>query len=143
MELSEGTWPPALPAVEVRMTRPTDKLDEVLEFYCGRLGLPQLHRTGGHGYEVAMVGLPGDRYHLEFSSHVDGSPGRAPSRENLLVLYFAAPEQMLDVVRRLRAAGHEPVELENPWWHENGAVTFEDPDGWGIVLMPRPVPLVA
>jgi catechol 2,3-dioxygenase-like lactoylglutathione lyase family enzyme len=142
-QLSEGTWPQALPAVEFRMTRPTDKLDAVLEFYCGQLGLPELYRTNGHGYEVAMVGLPGDKYHLEFSSHVDGSPGQAPSLENLLVFYFATEEQMFDVVRRLGAAGHEVVELANPWWRENGALTFEDPDGWRIVLMPKPVPLMA
>jgi hypothetical protein len=32
------------------MARPTDKLAEVLRFYCGDLGLPQLHRTRGDGY---------------------------------------------------------------------------------------------
>lgn len=97
---SDGGWPDGLPVVQVRVTRPTDQLDAVLQFYCGELGLPQLYRTRGHGYEVAMVGLPGgDRYHLEFSSYVDGSPGRAPSLENLLVLYLATEEQMFDLVR--------------------------------------------
>ena len=142
IELSDGSWPDGLPVVEVRVARPTDKLDEVLAFYCGDLGLTQLFRTHGDGYEVAMVGLPDEKYHLEFSSRVNGmSPGVAPSDENLLVLYFAIEEQMFEVVRRLGSAGHQPVELDNPWWRRNGALAFSDPDGWRIVLMPKPIAL--
>jgi uncharacterized glyoxalase superfamily protein PhnB len=88
-----------------------------------------------------MVGLRGERYHLEFTSHVDGSPGRAPSEENLLVFYFETAEQMSAVVRRLTAAGHLPAELDNPWWGEHGAIAFTDPDDWRIVLMPNLIPL--
>ena len=143
MELSDGVWPDRLPAVEVRIARPTDKLGEVLDFYCRDLGLPELYRTAAHGYQVVMVGLPGDRYHLEFTSHVDGSPGRAPTDENLLVFYFATADQMFDVVTRLGECGHAPVQLDNPWWRENGAIAFADPDNWRIVLMPSPVPLAA
>ena len=143
MELSDGVWPDRLPAVEVRIARPTDKLGEVLDFYCRDLGLPELYRTAAHGYQVVMVGLPGDRYHLEFTSHVDGSPGRAPTDENLLVFYFATADHMFDVVTRLGECGHEPVQLDNTWWRENGAIAFADPDNWRIVLMPSPVPLAA
>jgi YycE-like protein len=84
-----------------------------------------------------MVGLPGDRYYLELTSHEDGSPGRAPTDENLLVLYFATAEQMFDVLTRLGDAGHQPVELANPWWADNSALAFADPDNWRIVLMPK------
>ena len=143
MELSDGVWPDHLPAVEVRIARPTDKLGEVLDFYCRDLGLPELFRTAAHGYHVVMVGLPGDRYHLEFTSHNDGSPGRAPTDENLLVFYFATADQMFDVVARLGESGHEPVELDNQRWRENGAIAFADPDNWRIVLMPNPIPLAA
>ena len=143
MELSDGVWPDRLPAVQVRIARPTDKLGEVVDFYCQDLGLPELYRSAGHGYRVVMVGLPGDKYHLEFTSRDDGSPGRAPTDENLLVFYFATADQMFDVVTRLGESGHEPVELENPWWRENGARAFADPDNWRIVLMPNPIPLVA
>lgn len=142
MTLSDGVWPGSLAAVEVRFARPTDKLDEVIAFYTELLGLPELYRTRGHGYEVVMVGLPGDRYHLEFTSHRDGSPGTAPTRENLLVFYFATEAKMFEVVERFGDAGHEPVELDNPWWRENGALAFSDPDGWRVVLMPKPVPLL-
>ncbi|PXX12200.1 VOC family protein [Mycolicibacterium moriokaense] len=143
MELSDGVWPDRLPAVEVRIARPTDNLGELVDFYCRDLGLPELYRTASDGYEVVMVGLPGDKYHLEFTSHDAGSPGRAPTDENLLVFYFATADHMFDVVTRLGESGHEPVELANPWWRENGAMAFADPDNWRIVLMPKPIPLTA
>jgi hypothetical protein len=79
MELSDGVWPNSLQAVQVRVARPTDRIDEILEFYCDHLGLPELHRTQGDGYHVAMVGLPGDKYHLEFTSRIDGSPAARPA----------------------------------------------------------------
>ena len=37
-------------------------------------------------------------------------------------------------VEKFRAAGYAPVAPENPYWIEHG-VTFEDPDGWRLVLM--------
>ena len=34
--------------------------------------------------------------------------------------------------------GHLPVQAENPYWTEHGAVTVEDPDHWRVVLVPQP-----
>jgi hypothetical protein len=139
METSDGVWPDRLPAVEVRIARPTDKLGEVLDFYCRDLGLPELYRTTANGYQVVMVGLPGDKYHLAPRWQ---SRSRAERRE-LVVFDFATEDQMFDVVNRLGECGHEPVGLDNPWWRENGAVAFADPDNWRIVLMPNPIPLAS
>ena len=125
---------------QVRIARPTDRLAEVERFYTHALGLPVIYRFANHaGYDGVMIGLPDTDYHLEFTSHVDGSPCPAPSRENLLVLYFRNDAQMYAVIDRLAAAGHEPVDAENPYWAGVGALTFEDPDGWRVVLVPRPV----
>jgi len=73
----------------------------------------------------------------EFTQHDHGSPGPAPGRDNLLVLYFDDLTQMEQVATRLATLGHLPVEAENPYWTENGAVTVEDPDRWRVVLMPQ------
>jgi uncharacterized glyoxalase superfamily protein PhnB len=81
-----------------------------------------------------MVGLPGHSYHLEFTRHDHGSPGTAPSPDNLLVLYIPDRDALNALRDRLAALGHEPVPPENPYWHEHG-LTFEDPDGWRVVLM--------
>ncbi|MFR9752925.1 VOC family protein [Nocardia sp. 004] len=137
---SSNAWPDALRVAQVRIARPTDRLDEVVRFYVEGLGLRELDRFVDHaGYDGVMVGLPGAEYHLEFTTHVDGSPGAAPSAENLLVLYFESERHRDEVAGRLGAFGVEPVSAENPFWAANGGVTFPDPDGWRIVLMPRPV----
>lgn len=123
------------------MARPTDQLASIEKFYSADLGLRVLCRFENHnGYDGIMLGLPGTDYHLEFTSHVDGSACPAPTRDNLLVLYFHNDAQMYDAVERLAAAGHEPVEAENSYWAATaGALTFEDPDGWRVVLVPKPV----
>jgi catechol 2,3-dioxygenase-like lactoylglutathione lyase family enzyme len=138
--MAEQTWPESLPVAQVRIARPTDRLAEVVRFYVEGLGLRELYRFENHaGYDGVMLGLPGTGHHLEFTTHVDGSPGDAPSAENLLVLYFSTETQMYDVAQRLGEFGVEPVLAENPYWAANGGLTFPDPDGWRVVLMPRPV----
>lgn len=131
----ESAWPPTLPAVQVRVARPTDRLAEVVRFYHQGLGLPVVAEFTGHdGYDGVMLGLPGRDYHLEFTSHAGGSPCPAPSRDNLLVFYVTDEVAVSATSQRLRAMGHPPVEPENPYWRTKG-LTFEDPDGWRIVLM--------
>jgi GNAT superfamily N-acetyltransferase len=135
------TWPAELPVTHVRVARPTDKLDEVVRFYAGELGLPELDRFSGHaGYDGVMLGLPDAEHHLEFTAHGDGSPRPAPSAENLLVLYLGDRARFDATVERLRAR-HLPVALDNPYWAGIGAIAFEDPDGWRVVLVPGPAPL--
>ena len=129
-----------LELAQIRVARPTDRLADVESFYAGTLGLPVLYRFENHdGYSGVMLGLPGTDFHLEFTTHVDGSPCPAPTLDNLLVLYFQADAQMYEVVERLAAAGRHPVEPENPYWNKVGALTFEDPDRWRVVLVPRRV----
>jgi catechol 2,3-dioxygenase-like lactoylglutathione lyase family enzyme len=133
-------WPDDLAVAQVRIARPTDRLQEVERFYSTHLGLPVIYRFENHAdYDGVMLGLPGTDYHLEFTSYADGSPCPAPSSDNLLVLYFHGEARMYDAVERLAAAGHEPVEAENPYWAGVGALTFEDPDGWRVTLVPKPV----
>lgn len=133
-------WPRRLPVEQLRIARPTDRLGEVERFYRVGVGLVEIDRFDDHGgYSGVMLGLPGASYHLEFTTHVDGSPGAAPSRENLLVLYFGSVADAQEVADRLVGLGHDPVAAENPYWEESGAITFEDPDGWRVVLVPAPV----
>jgi catechol 2,3-dioxygenase-like lactoylglutathione lyase family enzyme len=137
--MTSSPWLPALPVRHVRIARPTDRLDDVVRFYRDALGLPEIGRFDGHaGYRGVLLGLPGVPYHLEFTQHDQGSPGLAPSRDNLLVLYFDDPAQAERAAARLAALGHPRVEAENPYWTDSGAITVEDPDHWRVVLMPRP-----
>lgn len=121
------------PVLRVRVARPTDRLAEVLRFYEDGLGLTRIGSFEGHaGYSGVMLGLPGEEYHLEFTTHEEGSPCPAPTRDNLLVLYIPDNEAVAELAGRLRVVGHAPVEPENPYWA--GDLTFEDPDGWRVVL---------
>lgn len=136
----ERGWPAQLPVRQVRIARPTDRLEEVVRFYRDGLGLAEIDRFEGHdGFSGVMLGLPGSEYHLEFTTHIDGSPGEAASGENLLVLYFGSASEAAAVAERLAGLGHGPVGPENPFWEKVGAVTVEDPDGWRVVLAPSPV----
>lgn len=132
--------PDLLPARQVRIARPTDRLDELVAFYRDGLGLPELERFAGHaGYRGVLLGLPDPAHHLEFTQHDAGSPGPAPSRDHLLVLGFDGPDEMRRIAARLAEAGHHPVAPENPYWTVAGAVTVEDPDRWRVVLVPGPL----
>jgi catechol 2,3-dioxygenase-like lactoylglutathione lyase family enzyme len=138
--MTTTNWPAAPAVAQVRIARPTDQLAQVEEFYAHHLGLPVIYRFENHaGYDGVMIGLPGTDYHLEFTSHVSGSPCPAPTTDNLLVLYLHNGNQMYDAVERLASHGHHPVPAENPYWEATGAITFEDPDGWRIVLAPSPI----
>jgi catechol 2,3-dioxygenase-like lactoylglutathione lyase family enzyme len=131
------TWPDGMPVVQVRIARPTDKLDAVVRFYREGVGLPVVDRFGGEGhagYDGVMLGLPGRSYHLEFTSHEHGSPCPAPTKDNLLVLYLPDRAAIDRIADRLAAMGYPEVEPENPYWAGRG-VTIEDPDGWRVVLM--------
>lgn len=130
-----GHWPKSLPVAQVRVARPTARLDELVRFYRDGLGLEVIGSFEGHaGYNGVMLGLPGREYHLEFTSHDEGSPCPAPTKDNLLVLYIPDREAINQLTAHLNALGHFAVPPENPYWEQHGA-TFEDPDGWRVVLM--------
>jgi catechol 2,3-dioxygenase-like lactoylglutathione lyase family enzyme len=123
------------PVTQVRIARPTDRLAEVVSFYSDALGLEQIASFEGHaGYDGVMLALPGRRDHLEFTHHESGSPCPAPTKDNLLVFYVDDEGSFREMAARLRRHGHESLEPENPYWAEKG-LTFEDPDGWRVVLM--------
>jgi hypothetical protein len=57
----------------------------------------------------------------------------APTEDNLLVFYLPDEERWHAAVDRMIAAGYEPVRSFNPYWDRSGR-TFEDPDGYRVVL---------
>lgn len=126
---------------QVRVARPTDRLDEVVAFYTEGLGLPRIGGFTDHdGYDGVFVGIPGTSCHLELTHHAAGSPGVVPDPENLLVLYLGDAGAVAEVVDRLASQGRAPVAAENPYWATVGAVTVADPDGWRVVLVPSTGP---
>ncbi len=128
-------WLNNINVAQIRIARPTDKLDEIKHFYGEGLGLQVVGSFGKHeGYTGVMFGLPDNDYHLEFTQHENGSPCPAPAKDNLLVFYLPDKNEQEKIANKLFSLGYNSVPPENPYWKEKG-ITIEDPDGWRIVLM--------
>lgn len=133
--MEDNKWPQHFSVSQVRVARPTAKMEETIRFYKEGLGLPGIGSFHDHeGYDGIMLGMPGEALHLEFTNHVHGSPCPAPTKDNLLVFYLADKQQRDAMAARLAAMGYPAVAPENPYWETDG-ITIEDPDGWRIVLM--------
>lgn len=118
----------------LRVARPTNDIKPLLRFYVNGLGLTVLCEFENHdGFDGVMLGHPNSPYHFEFTRRAGHDAGRAPTEDNLLVFYI--PEKMTwkDAVRRMVDAGFKSVKSFNPYWDRQG-LTFEDPDGYRIVL---------
>jgi hypothetical protein len=61
---------------------------------------------------------------------------KSPSSDHLLVLYIDDKPNWQDRVDRIISMGCQPVASKNPHWDQDG-ITFQDPDGWHVVLMYR------
>jgi catechol 2,3-dioxygenase-like lactoylglutathione lyase family enzyme len=122
--------------MEVRFARHTDALDACVAFWRDQLGLPELTRFEDHaGYTGVVLGVPGTGAHLELTTG-GGHAGSIPDPESLIVLYLGDWAAV-----RARAATIEaaPVPAANPYWDRCG-LTFEDPDGFRVVLAARSWP---
>jgi hypothetical protein len=123
------------PYTQIRIARPTNQLERVVDFYKNGLGLLEIGSFSDHeGFSGIMLGLPNEAYHLEFTQHVNALPCPPPSKDNLLVFYLLNTIQRNQTAKRLFDRGHKEVEPENPYWKKHG-ITIEDPDRWRIVLM--------
>ncbi|MEB3331668.1 MAG: VOC family protein [Synechococcaceae cyanobacterium] len=117
-----------------RVARPTNDLAGVIRFYVSDLGLEIIDSFTDHqGFDGVMIGVPGADWHLEFTCCRGHDAGRAPTRDNLLVFYLPDPDLWQVAINRMKSAGHTPVASFNPYWDERGC-TFEDPDGYRVVL---------
>ena len=118
--------------MELRIARHTERLDEVIAFYRDGIGLPEVGVFRDHdGYLGVFLQVPGSGAHLELTT--GGAPSAPePHPESLLVLYLGDDAAVQEVAARLDL---DPVPPANPYWGEHG-LTFEDPDGFRVVLVP-------
>lgn len=138
--MNESSSQAATRGAHLRIARPTDALADVVRFYRDGLGFEFLGGFEDHaGFDGAMLGHPEGAYHLEFTHQRGHSVGRAPTLDHLLVLYLPDRGEWQRARQRLEALGHAPVPSLNPYWDEGGQ-TFEDPDGYRIVLQQAPWP---
>ncbi|XZE53018.1 VOC family protein [Planctomycetaceae bacterium SH139] len=123
-----------LASAHLRVARPTDRLQEVREFYCRALGFKVLAEFKDHdGFDGVMLGHEHAGYHLEFTTKHDERAGSAPSHEHLLVFYLPDALQWRAAIARLESFGAPAVLSSNPYWNKDGR-TYEDPDGYRVVI---------
>lgn len=121
----------------MRVARPTTDVARIREFYEMAVGLPVLFTFEDHeGFDGVIFGVPDERAQLELVQSPHHTAPR-PTAEDVLVLYLAAPEHAA-LAERLRSRGAAEVLVDdpelNPYWPNNGAVTFVDPDGYRLVV---------
>ena len=125
---------PDLARAHLRIARPTDQLVETVRFYRDGLGFEVLFEFTGHeGFDGVMLGRAGSGYHLEFTRKEGHAAGRAPGEDNLLVFYLPEPAEWAAAVAQMESHGYPAVPAFNPYWDRRGK-TFEDPDGYRVVL---------
>lgn len=118
----------------MRVARPTDNLEQTTKMYADGLGFEVLGGFDGHGdFSGRMLGHPKHHYHLEFTTHSKDKAGRAPTLENMLVYYVPDDIEFAEAIDRISSAGFKKVDSFNPYW-EGGAQTFEDLDGYRVVI---------
>lgn len=123
-----------LAKAHLRVARPTDNLNAVTRFYRDGLGFEVLYEFHDHdGFDGIMLGRKGAPYHLEFTRKHGHAAGGAPTQDNLLVFYVPDEFEWREAIERLKNRGYPPVKAFNPYWDQQGK-TFEDPDGYRVVL---------
>jgi catechol 2,3-dioxygenase-like lactoylglutathione lyase family enzyme len=123
-----------LARAHLRVARPTDRLEAVVRFYRDGLGFTVLGEFRDHdGFDGVMLGHAGAGYHLEFTRKQGHKAGGAPTEDHLLVFYLPDEVEWRRAVDRVIGQGCRAVKSFNPYWDRKG-VTFEDPDGYRVVL---------
>ena len=122
--------------MQLRVARHTERLEDVVAFYRDGIGLEEIGGFQDHdGYNGVFLAVPDSEAHLELTAG-GAHPAPVPQPESLLVLYLGDDRAVEEIVARLEAG---PVPPANPYWAEHGR-TFEDPDGFRVVLVPEPWP---
>lgn len=118
----------------LRIARPVSNLSRTRAMYCHGLGLRIVGSFEDHqGFDGIMLGTPGANYHFEFTLCRAHPVAPAPTAEDLAVFYVPTLSDWQDACARMLAAGFRQVASFNPYWDIRGR-TFEDPDGYRVVL---------
>lgn len=118
----------------LRVARPSRNLDASMGFYTRAFGLEVLDTFTDHaGFDGVILGRAGWPYHLELTHQSAHAIAPRPTAEDLLVLYLPDRREWVGAIQRIRDTGARPVPSHNPYWDRCG-LTFEDPDGYRIVI---------
>jgi catechol 2,3-dioxygenase-like lactoylglutathione lyase family enzyme len=128
-------WPVHLRPGALRWARASARYDEAVGFYRDLVGLPVVGEfTSSFGEDGTIFGLPDTTVQMEV---VRARPSDAAVGSfDQLVLYVDDEDVLAAATARLRDAGLRPDPSQHPYWAANGATTYRDPDGRGVVYAP-------
>lgn len=119
--------------MKLRIARHTTDINRIIDFYGRVLGLKVLGEfKDHHNYSGVFMGIPGESWHLEFTVS-DALPEHSTDDDDLLVFYASSLEEFAVMKTRFVKNRVKRVSPRNPYWEKNG-ITFEDPDGYRIVI---------
>jgi len=132
---SHPHWPAVLSRGAVRWSLRSLRYDATIAFYRDLVRLPVLDEfSSSFGEDGTILGLPHTSVHLEILRERSGDAAAVGHDE--IVLYLDGDDAVHSATASLRAAGIAPVADGHPYWRANGAITYRDPDGRGLVMAP-------
>ncbi len=121
---------------KLRLSRPTNNLENVLRFYCDGLGFEVLDRyEAQQGWDGLIIGHRDWPYQLEFSRRRDGSVvPLAPTPEHSVVFCIEDHDFWEKTLQSLFEAGFTQV-TPPQLYADSGVASYEDPDGYRLILV--------
>jgi len=130
-----ASWPEALSRGAVRWSLRSLRYDATVAFYRDLVHLPVVDEfTSSFGEDGTILGLPHTSTHLEILREGSADPSAVGHDE--IVFYLGGLEVVQVATASLWAAGITPDSEAHPYWKANGAITYRDPDGRGLVFAP-------
>ncbi len=128
-------WPGNLSRGAVRWSFRSLHYDTTIAFYRDLVRLSVLAEfSSSFGEDGTILGLPGTSVHLEILRARSGDTGAVGHEE--IVLYLDGDEAVHNATAGLRKAGMTSDREGHAYWKANGAITYRDPDGRGLVFAP-------
>lgn len=128
--------------VHMRIARPVTNLELSYQMYSKGLYLDKIADFNDHeGFSGIMLGREGLQWHMELTTCHYHPVKPLHTEEDLLVLYYPDSTEWVGVCARMVESGFSIVSSFNPYWDVNGR-TFEDRDGYRIVIQNRSWPML-
>jgi GNAT superfamily N-acetyltransferase len=129
------TWPARLRPGALRWARASSHYEATVDFYRDVIGLPVIDRfSDSFAEDGTIFGLPDTGTQMEIVRARPDQQDRGAFDQ--LVFYLDDADAVAAATAPLIGHGLSPDPQPHPYWHANGAVTYQDPDGRAVVFAP-------
>ena len=120
---------------KLRLSRSTNNLEKLVNFYCRGLGFEVLDRYEDQlGWDGVICGHKGWPYQFEFSQRrKDEEVPRAPTPNHFIVISIPDRDEWKATLGRLYDEGFQQV-THTQLYADGNSAAFEDPDGYRVIV---------